>query len=76
VCKGDLIVVDVVNQLSSDTTSIHWHGVHQIGTPYMDGVPFVTQCPISPMTTFRYRFWAEYPGTHFYHSHSGKSVLD
>jgi len=37
----------------------------------MDGVPLVTQCPISPASTFRYNFLAENPGTHFYHSHSG-----
>jgi len=37
----------------------------------MDGVPLVTQCPISPASTFRYKFIAEKPGTHFYHSHSG-----
>ncbi|KAK2717485.1 hypothetical protein QYM36_006309 [Artemia franciscana] len=70
VCKGDEIIVDIVNRLSSETTTMHWHGVRQVGTAYMDGVPLVTQCPISPLTTFRYRFWADNPGTHFYHSHS------
>lgn len=39
----------------------------------MDGVPLVTQCPISPASSFRYNFIAENPGTHFYHSHSGIS---
>lgn len=41
----------------------------------MDGVPFVTQCPIQPGTTFTYKFVAANVGTHFWHSHSGKDTL-
>jgi L-ascorbate oxidase len=37
----------------------------------MDGVPFVTQCPIHPGMTFRYHFNVHNAGTHFWHSHSG-----
>jgi FtsP/CotA-like multicopper oxidase with cupredoxin domain len=37
----------------------------------MDGVPFLTQCPIPYGTRFRYSFYADDEGTHFYHSHSG-----
>ena len=36
----------------------------------MDGVPHVTQCPISPGAEFVYRFRASVPGTHFWHSHN------
>ncbi|KAI7815129.1 laccase [Rhyzopertha dominica] len=71
VCVGDEIIVDVENRLPGDTTTMHWHGHHQRGTPYMDGVPFVTQCPILPGTTFRYTFRAVNAGTHFWHSHTG-----
>lgn len=71
VCKNDFIVVDVKNQMSGSAASIHWHGIHQRNTPYMDGVPFITQCPILESTTFRYAFEATEPGTQFYHSHSG-----
>ncbi|XP_053671441.1 uncharacterized protein LOC128721687 [Anopheles nili] len=71
VCENDIIVVDVENHLMGDSTTIHWHGLHQRRTPYMDGVPHVTQCPISPGTTFRYTFRADNPGTHFWHSHTG-----
>ncbi|XP_066269568.1 uncharacterized protein [Branchiostoma lanceolatum] len=39
------------------------------GTPHMDGVAYVTQCPIMPRESFVYRFRAEPAGTHFYHSH-------
>ena len=26
VCKGDTVVVDVINELETETTSIHFHG--------------------------------------------------
>ncbi|EDW12406.2 uncharacterized protein Dmoj_GI17664 [Drosophila mojavensis] len=71
VCEGDQIVVDVKNNLLGESTTIHWHGLHQKKTPYMDGVPHITQCPISPHATFRYSFPADNPGTHFWHSHTG-----
>ncbi|KAK9884427.1 hypothetical protein WA026_007274 [Henosepilachna vigintioctopunctata] len=71
VCHGDQIIVDVENGLVSDSTTIHWHGQKQKDAPYMDGVPYVTQCPILPQTMFRYQFIAEDPGTHFWHSHTG-----
>lgn len=59
-----------------EATTIHWHGMHQYGTPYMDGVPHVTQCPISPETTFRYTFKADNSGTHWWHSHTGVQRSD
>lgn len=75
VCQGDLVIITVMNMLHSDTFSIHWHGLLQRGTNYMDGVPHVTQCPITPMAGFRYTFWADDVGTYFYHSHSGKKYF-
>lgn len=71
VCQGDIISVDVKNHLMGDSTTIHWHGAHQRETPYMDGVPHISQCPIAPGTTFRYTFKAKEAGTHFWHSHTG-----
>uniref|UniRef100_A0A8D8I2J0 Laccase-4 n=1 Tax=Culex pipiens TaxID=7175 RepID=A0A8D8I2J0_CULPI len=71
VCKDDLVVIDMMNAMGGTATAMHWHGLHQRDTPYMDGVPFVTQCPIEFMSTFRYSFWATEPGTQFYHSHAG-----
>ncbi|XP_014215269.1 L-ascorbate oxidase-like [Copidosoma floridanum] len=76
VCKGDRIIVDVTNEMPTDTTSIHWHGIHQKGTPFMDGVPYVTQCPILPGQTFSYNFVVDKPGTYLYHSHSGDQRAD
>ncbi|KAM7348084.1 multicopper oxidase 1 [Cochliomyia hominivorax] len=71
VCQNDMIVVDVKNHLLGESTTIHWHGMHMKENPYMDGVPHITQCPISPHSTFRYTFKAENSGTHFWHSHTG-----
>lgn len=76
VCLGDTIIVDVVNRMMGESTSIHWHGMHQRDTPYMDGVPFITQCPIPPHTTFRYTFTADHEGTHWWHSHIGMQRAD
>lgn len=71
VCKNDILMVDVINSMDGTATTIHWHGLHQHDSPYMDGVPYVTQCPILYGNTFRYTFKTTQPGTQFYHSHSG-----
>jgi Multicopper oxidase len=42
VCKNDVIVVDVKNHMEGGGASIHWHGMTQKGTPFADGVPFLT----------------------------------
>lgn len=76
VCQGDRIIVDVMNMIDGTTTAIHWHGQHQKKTPWMDGVPMVTQCPITAMQTFRYQFYATEVGTQFYHSHAGVQRMD
>ncbi|CAG2058949.1 unnamed protein product, partial [Timema podura] len=70
VCQHDLVIVDVENRLPGQETAIHWHGVTQRGSPYMDGVPMVTQCPIHSNSRFQYTFKATNPGTHFYHAHA------
>nr|AQY62684.1 laccase 1 [Bemisia tabaci] len=75
-CVGDMVEIIVHNHLPEETTSIHWHGLHQRESPYMDGVPFVTQCPIQPRSRFKYVFLASTPGTHFWHSHSGSQRGD
>lgn len=70
-CVNDIIIVDVENKIPDQDLAVHWHGVDQKGSPYMDGVPMVTQCPIGYMATFRYAFIASTPGTFFYHADSG-----
>jgi FtsP/CotA-like multicopper oxidase with cupredoxin domain len=71
VCKDDIIVVDLTNEAEGTATAIHWHGFPQHKTQFMDGAPYVTQCPIPFGAKFRYAFHAEDEGTHFYHSHAG-----
>ncbi|KAH3771415.1 hypothetical protein DPMN_172732, partial [Dreissena polymorpha] len=72
VCQGDTVVVNVYNQLGDyEGTSIHWHGILQEGSPYMDGVTMVTQCPIPSQSSFQYRFEVPTSGTHYWHAHAG-----
>ncbi|KAH9491785.1 hypothetical protein Btru_029498 [Bulinus truncatus] len=77
VCHGDTIEVTVDNRLeSSEVTSIHWHGIMQHGTQFMDGVAMVTQCPIPFSARFTYRFNASSYGTHYWHGHAGTQRAD
>ena len=71
VSEGQIVAVDVHNNLTTEAISIHWHGQHQIQTNFMDGVGHITQCPILPRTSFRYIFRAGPSGTFWYHSHMG-----
>ncbi|KAI9859798.1 MAG: hypothetical protein M1813_006515 [Trichoglossum hirsutum] len=68
---GDMIQVTVHNQITGpdEGTAFHWHGLIQTGTPYMDGVPGVTQCPIPSGQSFTYAFRADQIGTSWWHSH-------
>ena len=75
-CKNDIIQVIVHNDLATEAISIHWHGIHQMNTPWMDGVSYVTQYPILPLQTFNYTFVASPVGTHWYHSHTGTQYAD
>ena len=76
VTEGQKVVVDVHNWLANEGVTIHWHGVHQQGTPWMDGVGFLSQAPITPGSVFRYMFIANPAGTHWYHSHVGTQRVD
>jgi FtsP/CotA-like multicopper oxidase with cupredoxin domain len=59
--EGDLVKVDVINNLPRPT-SVHWHGVAVPNA--MDGTPDVTQKGIPPGGTFHYEFMAPpTPGT-------------
>ena len=71
-----LVRVRVRNRLTSEGITIHWHGIHQRGTPWMDGVGFISQAPIGPGADFDYIFRASPAGTHWYHSHVGAQRTD
>ncbi|EGG02374.1 multi-copper oxidase laccase-like protein [Melampsora larici-populina 98AG31] len=74
--EGDTINIVVTNTLSG-SVSIHWHGLYQKGTAWMDGVTGVTQCPIPAGSTFTYTFTisGQY-GTFWYHAHSQNYAAD
>lgn len=57
------------NNLQYNGTTVHWHGVRQLHSLEMDGVPGVSQCPIAPGQSYTYRFVATQYGTSWYHSH-------
>ena len=74
--EGQTVEVHVQNNLTIEGISIHWHGMHQRGTPWMDGVGQVTQCQIGPQTSYSYIYTASPSGTFWYHSHSGAQRTD
>lgn len=55
---GDIIEVKVTNNIEGEGTSLHWHGILQKSSMWMDGVPGYDQCPIAPGASFTYRFQA------------------
>jgi FtsP/CotA-like multicopper oxidase with cupredoxin domain len=66
VAIGDRVRVVLKNDLPQ-STALHFHGLE---TPNgMDGVPFVTQDPITPGKSFTYEFVARGPAVGMYHSH-------
>ena len=71
-----MVVIHVHNNLSTDGISIHWHGMHQKNTPWMDGVGQVSHCQIGPASTFSYIYKANPSGTFWYHSHTGTQRTD
>ncbi|OQV10674.1 hypothetical protein CLAIMM_14640 isoform 2 [Cladophialophora immunda] len=68
-CWGDWLEITVKNNLKTNGTTIHWHGIRQLHTTASDGVNGITQCPIAPGETYTYRFRAMQYGTTWYHSH-------
>ncbi|KAF2709450.1 multicopper oxidase [Pleomassaria siparia CBS 279.74] len=74
--EGDELVVHVKNR-GSNATSIHWHGLYQNGTNWMDGTVGITQCPIAPNHDFTYRFKVNgQSGSYWYHSHMSVQASD
>ena len=53
--EGATVTVDV-------TYDVLWHGMRK-KTPWMDGVGYITHCPIKPESSFRYIFEATPAGT-------------
>ncbi|KAG2218821.1 hypothetical protein INT45_007588 [Circinella minor] len=73
VTKDDEVHITVRNHAidESHASSVHYHGILQIGTPEADGMPNVTQSPIPPGGVFHSNFRVTgQVGTFFYHAHS------
>lgn len=74
--EGDTLVINVEN-LSVNATAIHFHGLFQNGTNFMDGTSGITQCPIAPKQKFRYEFTISgQSGTYYYHGHQAIQASD
>ncbi|KAG6365851.1 hypothetical protein INS49_000027 [Diaporthe citri] len=76
---GDTVRVRVTNMLPNNaSTSVHFHGVDQRGTPWMDGVAGVTQCGIPARGgSWTYEFTvAGQRGTFWYHAHAAVQYTD
>ena len=73
---NQIVSANLINNLHDNVVSIHWHGLDQERTDFMDGVEHVTQCGATPDTSFRYIFEAANTGTFWYHSHTGGQRTD
>lgn len=77
IIENEELNVKVTNHLQSTGLSIHFHGFKMENAIQYDGVVGLTQCPISPQTSFSYKFQVEEsPGTYWYHTHSGPLGVD
>src|SRR5262249_29193675 len=64
--EGASINIDFINRIDQPS-AVHWHGVRLDNR--FDGVPGVTQEPVAPGTSFRYRVHFRDPGIYWYHPH-------
>ncbi|XP_021349767.1 L-ascorbate oxidase-like [Mizuhopecten yessoensis] len=69
--EDQTLIIHVRNLMHTDSTTVHWHGMHQQGSTFADGVAMVSQCPIGHGQEFTYKFKAKPHGTSFYHAHIG-----
>ncbi|OHE97529.1 multicopper oxidase [Colletotrichum orchidophilum] len=68
ITEGDDVTIKVNNNLPYATT-VHYHGIEQLDTPWSDGVPGLTQRPIQPGKSFEYKWKATQYGAYWYHAH-------
>ena len=64
--QGKSTEILFVNDLDEPST-VHWHGLRIQNS--MDGVADLTQAPVMPGETFRYRLTPPDAGTYWYHTH-------
>ncbi|KAK5129223.1 hypothetical protein LTR08_003747 [Meristemomyces frigidus] len=73
---GDTVVIHVLNSLTANGTSIHFHGIRQNYTNPEDGVISITQCPTAPGDSKTYTWRATQYGSSWYHSHYALQAWD
>ncbi|OJJ72620.1 hypothetical protein ASPBRDRAFT_150862 [Aspergillus brasiliensis CBS 101740] len=75
---GDMVEVTVTNNIDTldEGVTLHWHGLTMKKSPWYDGVPGLSQCPIAPGTSFTYKFQADQFGSSWYHSHYSAQYND
>lgn len=74
---GDTVRVRVNNKMANQSTTIHWHGINQRGSTWMDGVAGISQCGIPPGRSFTYEFRVQdQRGTFWWHAHSSVQYSD
>ncbi|VUC24721.1 unnamed protein product [Clonostachys rosea] len=74
---GDVLRITVNNFMPDASTTVHWHGIDQRNTSWMDGAYGVSQCGIPPGGNFTYRFNVTgQRGTFWYHSHVSAQYTD
>ena len=74
--EGDTVHVQLTNNHPSETLTIHFHGIHQKGSVYSDGVAGVTQCGLNPFQSQNLTFTADPSGTHYWHAHQSLLIAD
>jgi len=63
--------------MANTSTIIHWHGIDQKNTTWMDGVLGVSGCAIPPGKSFTYEFKIiDQRGTFWYHAHQSVQYTD
>jgi FtsP/CotA-like multicopper oxidase with cupredoxin domain len=73
---GDTVIIHLENKLQDNGTSLHFHGMRQLNTNEMDGVPSITQCALAPGEKMTYTFVASNYGSTWYHSHFALQTYD
>jgi L-ascorbate oxidase len=71
---GDNVTFQLTNN-QDEPISVHWHAIHQRGTPNADGASGASTTPVSRGETRIWQFVADPVGTHFYHAHAGLAAV-
>lgn len=59
VCKDDTIVVDVENHLMGESTTIHWHGLHQRDSEFYINFTFnISSIALIDRSTLKFHFYS------------------